>query len=64
MMRCPANQRDIDIDLAQLGYVIAAGREILHIEVPERVKHPPPVSLAVARNGRLHNQPFAALPVT
>ena len=61
-MRGLANQRDIDIELAQFRDVITAGREVLHVDVPERIKHPPPVPVAVARNGRyLHEQPFATL---
>src|SRR5262249_29120065 len=61
LMRGSANQSDIDVDLAQFRDVITAGREILHVEIPERVKHPPPVPAAVARNGRLQNQPFVTL---
>jgi hypothetical protein len=34
-VRCPADQRDIDVDVVKLRYVIAAGREILHVDVPE-----------------------------
>src|SRR5690242_5376313 len=61
-MRGLANQRDIDIELTQFRDVITAGREVLHVDVPERIKHPPPVPAAVARNGRyLHEQPFATL---
>src|SRR5262245_39857685 len=61
-MRGLANQRDIDIELAQFRDVITAGREVLHVDVPERIKHPPPVPAAVARNGPyLHEQPFATL---
>ena len=49
LVRGPADQRDVDVDLAQLRDVVTAGREILHVDVPERVKHPPPVPVAVAR---------------
>src|SRR5215469_5887520 len=52
-----ANQRNLDIELAQFRDVIAAGSEILHLDVLERVKHPPPVAVAVATNSRcLHNK--------
>ena len=39
-MRGPADQRDVDVDVAQFRDVITAGREILHVDVPERVKQP------------------------
>ena len=55
-LRGPADQRDVDVDVAQLRDVVAAGREVLHVDVPERVKHPPPVPVAVPGNGRrLHH---------
>jgi hypothetical protein len=31
--------------------VVTAGREILHVDIPKRVKHPPPVPVPVPRNG-------------
>ena len=56
LLRGPADQRDVDVDVAQFRDVVAAGREILHVDVPERVKHPPPVPVAVPGNGRrLHH---------
>jgi len=58
LVRGLAHQRDIDIELAQFRDVLTAGREILHVDVLKRVKHPPPVPVAVAKNGRcLHNNP-------
>ena len=56
LLRGPADQRNVDVDVAQFRDVIAAGGEILHVDVPERVEHPPPVPVAVPGNGRrLHH---------
>ena len=63
LMRDLANQRDIDIDIVQFRDVITAGREILHVDVPERVKQPPSVPVAVARNGQCLHTLRHALPV-
>jgi len=48
LMRDSTDQRDIDIDVAQFWNVITTGGEIPHVYVLERVKHPPPVPVAVA----------------
>ena len=55
-LRGRADQGDVNVDVAQFRDVVAAGRQILRVNVPERVKHPPPVTKAVAGNGRrLHH---------
>ena len=35
LLRGPADQRDVDVDVAQFRDMVAAGREILHVDVPE-----------------------------
>ena len=56
LLRSPADQRNVNVDVAQFRDVIAAGREILHVDIPERVEYPPPVPEAVPGNGRrLHH---------
>ena len=52
LLRGPADQGDVDVDIAQFRDVVPAGREILHVDVPERVKHPAPVPVAVPGTGR------------
>ena len=56
LLRGPADQGDVDVDVAQFRDMVAAGRQILRVDVPERVEHPPPVPIAVPGNGRrLHH---------
>jgi hypothetical protein len=36
-MRGTADQRDVNIDIVQLGSVITAGRQVLHIDIATRI---------------------------
>ena len=56
LVRGAADQRDVDVDVAQFGDVVAAGGEVLDVDVPERVQEPSPVTVPIAGDGRnLHN---------
>jgi hypothetical protein len=35
LIRVPGDQRDVDVDIAQFRDVVTAGREILHVDVPQ-----------------------------